>query len=385
MTRPRRSLAFAAMLALTVPSVAVVTLAGPVHAAIQVRYTYVDLDVLGAPNSGQPSSRAHDINAGGQVVGYSSATGTPSAHAFGWQVGAMTDLGTYYSSPFVLSSAQAVNDNGDVVGHGNVNESDPSHALLFRDGQVLDLGTGLGVGSGSHANDINDAGVVVGARVAAQGMPERAVIWQNGTIRELGTFGGTAGRFGTESIAYAINNSGLVVGAALPASGRLHGFVWDGRGLRDIGTLGGDDEATIARDINDLGQITGYSPNAAGRVDAFLWEQGLMHDLGVLPGATGSFGYGINNRGQVVGVAGFGSVRDPDRHFRAFIWQDGVMTDLQTLVDDMPPDVTLWAGLAINDDGVIVGATCVGRCYSDHRLVAGHAFMLVPRSATGSG
>jgi len=110
-----------------------------------------------------------------------------------------------------------------------------------------------------------------------------------------------------------------VVGAALPPGGPLHAFIWNGRRLRDIGTLGGDNEATVARDINDAGQITGYSPNADGRVDAFLWERGVMHDLGVPDGATSSSGYGINNRGQVVGTAGFGEFLDPDAHARAVI------------------------------------------------------------------
>jgi probable HAF family extracellular repeat protein len=379
MTRRRRMPALAAMLALA-PAAAVAATAGPAQAATQVRYTYVDLGVLGPPNSGLPSSRAHDINASGQIVGYSDVRGNPSVHAFRWQSGTMTDLGVYYPSPYTLSTAAAVNDKGDVVGHGNVNQNDPSHALFFRDGEVRDLGTGLGAGSGSHANDINNAGLVVGARVAGQGAPERAVIWRDGAIRELGTFGGTAGRFGTESIAYGVNEAGHVVGAALPPGGPLHAFVWNGRRLHDIGTLGGDNEATVARDINDAGQITGYSPNADGRVDAFLWERGAMRDLGVPAGAASSFGYGINNRGQIVGTAGFGGFLDPDAHARAVIWQDGVMTDLRTLVDDMPSDINLLTGHAINDDGVIVGSTCIGTCYSDYRRIAGPAFMLVPKS-----
>lgn len=380
MTRRRWVPALGAVLVLAAPAAAVVATAGPAHAATQVRYTYVDLGVLGPPNSGPPSSRAYDINASGQIVGYSDVRGNPAVHAFRWQKGTMTDLGIHYQSPYSLSSAAAINDNGDAVGHGNVSQHEPSHALLFRDGEVRDLGTGLGYGSGSHANDINNAGLVVGARVTEQGAPERAVIWRNGAIHELGTFGGTAGRFGTESIAYGVNEAGHVVGAALPPSGPLHAFVWNGRRLRDLGTLGGNNEATTAHDINDAGQVTGYSPGADGRVHAFLWERGVMRDLGVPTGATSSFGYGINNRGQVVGTAGFGGLFDPDAHARAVIWQDGVVTDLRTLVDDVPPEINLLTGHAVNDDGVIVGSTCIGTCYSDERQTSGPAFMLVPKS-----
>src|SRR5436309_1280046 len=46
-------------------------------------------------------------------------------------------------------------------------------------------------------------------------------------------------------------------------------------------------------------------------------------NLGTLPGGRVSFAYAINHAGQVVGVSEVGS--------GAFLWQNGVMTDLGTL------------------------------------------------------
>jgi probable HAF family extracellular repeat protein len=85
---------------------------------------------------------------------------------------------------------------------------------------------------------------------------------------------------------------------------------------------------------------------------AFLWtkERG-MQDLGTLPGDAISEALGINDQGQVVGVsftAGFASAR-------AFIWQDGVMKDLNTLVAKNPSNISLIVAADINARGEITG------------------------------
>ena len=57
---------------------------------------------------------------------------------------------------------------------------------------------------------------------------------------------------------------------------------------------------------------------------------------------------------------------------RAFLWQDGVMTDLNTLI---PPgsSLSLQAAQEINDLGEIVGQA------SDQTTGKNRAFLLVPR------
>ena len=74
-----------------------------------------------------------------------------------------------------------------------------------------------------------------------------------------------------------------------------------------------------------------------------------MSDLGTLPGDVISVGCGINNRGQVTGVS-----IDSDGNLRAYLWQNGVMTDLNSLI---PPNSPLYLmhAFSINSAGEIVG------------------------------
>ena len=74
------------------------------------------------------------------------------------------------------------------------------------------------------------------------------------------------------------------------------------------------------------------------RSDLFgvLWQNGTITSVGLLPGDFGGIATGINNRGQVVGS-------NWDSKFNwshAFIYQDGVITDLNTL-RSAPPSCAL--------------------------------------------
>jgi probable HAF family extracellular repeat protein len=106
----------------------------------------------------------------------------------------------------------------------------------------------------------------------------------------------------------------------------------------------------FAFDINDRGQIVGFS-NVAGDMTthAFLWQNGVMTDLGTLPGDFASFAYAINDLGQVVGQS-----IDQNGNPRGFLWQNGVMTDLNALI---PSDSPLYIVQpdSINSKGEIVG------------------------------
>jgi len=109
--------------------------------------------------------------------------------------------------------------------------------------------------------------------------------------------------------------------------------------------------------INDQGQVVGTSSLPGDKANpAFLWTEAtgmqnigtLGKDKSALPGAFGA----INNIGQVVGqscsgYAGTGNCR-------AFIWQNNVMTDLNTLIPADSPLYLVFA-LQINDAGEIVG------------------------------
>ena len=93
----------------------------------------------------------------------------------------------------------------------------------------------------------------------------------------------------------------------------------------DLGTLGGT--YSSARGINERGQVVGSNTIGSGESRAFLWQNGVLTDLGTLGGPSiGSTANAINNQGQVVGASGTST-----GELHAFLWQDGIMTDLGVL------------------------------------------------------
>jgi probable HAF family extracellular repeat protein len=64
---------------------------------LQAGYVITDLGTLGGS-----SSAAYGINAGGQVVGYSTIAGDSNYHGFLFDQNHMTDLGTYPAVRTVL-------------------------------------------------------------------------------------------------------------------------------------------------------------------------------------------------------------------------------------------------------------------------------------------
>ena len=151
-----------------------------------------------------------DLNDSGQVVG-SSTSKSGTSHAFLWNKGAaFTDLGTL---PGMRESvAVDINDHGQVVGVsynvdrdcGSVYESVcDEHAFLWQRGKLTDLGT-LG-GKSSAAVAINELGQVIGwsktrtqvrfdSGEACVGpdttgcvTPRHAFLWQKGRMSDLGT------------------------------------------------------------------------------------------------------------------------------------------------------------------------------------------------------
>ena len=215
------------------------------------------------------------------------------------------------------------------------------------------------------------AALATPAHVTAQKQQQHGGKLQHYVITDLGTLGGTF------SQANGINNRGWVTGFSTPPGDAvLHAFRWQNGVMTDLGTLGGPNSATPddSHLISERGEVVGFSdssiPDPNGE-DAcfdgthliclpFVWQNGVLATLPLLGGNNGQAA-GINNRGQIVGVA---ETSIPDAtcapplflQIEAAIWEKGQIQELPPLPGD--PD-----GFAnsINDNGHAVGlsGTCV--------------------------
>jgi len=295
------------------------------------------------------------INDTGQIVG-SSGFLIPSnngllpsvedGRAFVWENGMFSDLGNLANLEGFSSEAFDINDLGQIVGRSEVDSSDlfgfdyPSHAFLWENGTMTDLGTFGGVNSSAFG--INNRGQIVGS-VENNSGEERAFLWEDGMISDLGTLGGST------SVAVRINDSSQIVGGAETSSGNQHAFLWENGVITDLGTLGGS--SSTAFDLNNSGQVVGHADlEGSSNHHAFLWQDGTMTDLGTLDDLPTSEGNGINNAGQVVGYAyDIDSLR-----FAPFLWENGVMIDLNSLIV-ADSDWEIFIANDINDVGQITG------------------------------
>jgi probable HAF family extracellular repeat protein len=190
--------------------------------------------------------------------------------------------------------------------------------------------------SSSYAVDVNARGEAVGGSGSGFGT---AVLWSAGRIIPIGSLDGTSG----QSVAAALNDRGQVVGRSRADSGDLHGFLYYGGALTDLGTLPGH-HGSQAADINERGDIAGISYRYGEAPHAVLWADGAIHDLGAMPVGEGTV-LALNERRQIVGYS------STLLETRGWIWQDGVFTLLP-----LPPGANYSFAWAINDRGDIVGA-----------------------------
>jgi probable HAF family extracellular repeat protein len=152
--------------------------------------------------------------------------------------------------------------------------------------------------------------------------------------------------------ANAINERRQVVGAS-----NGHAFLYERGVMRDLGTLGGS--TSVARGINDRGEVVGMATDPYGAPTPFIFRGTMMQ---ALPGPSYSSAIAINNRGQVVGSG--------EGVFGYLIEGDEV-----TYLSRLPAVVAKgWRRLeptGINDRGWIVGTA--SNAEGDLR-----AFLLIP-------
>jgi len=315
---------------------AILSIAAGAASADRSRWTIVDL------GGDDWNVTANAVNNRGEVAGVMRINTGPFRHAFVWSNGEFTDLGVPAGS--FASNAQGMNHHGTFVGDNG------SRPAVFQDGTwtVLPVFGTL--------NDVNEGNSAVGGM--AIGALVHAFIYKDGLITDIGAPpGGSA-------VAMGINNAGTVVGNAFipPAipftfPQPIRGFVFENGTMSLLETLGG--LQAFASDINNAGTIVGTAQDPSGAFHAVVYDGALPRPLGVPGNFSGA--RAINDRGQIVGSMDGGS----------FLFDNGVVTRLESIAEVAAAGWTRLQPLAINDRGWIAG--------TGSKNGVGRSFVLMPK------
>ena len=287
------------------------------------------------------------INESGQVVG----SNIGEAGGFLWETGLMTFLPE-------SSSATAINDVGQIL--GTTYRSPNTRAMVWNEVNGLWEGQLLPTLAGNtFPNDLNNSGLIVGSSFdgTQSSGTVHAVVWQDGQMIDLLDDLTVICEGIRGSWAYGANEAGQVVGDFRTPDLSLGTFLWQSGEAVELGLRS-------AQDINESTVVVGASHSGV----AAAWQDGEITELGTILSrcAAGA----INDVGQVVGYSWNEQWVDD----RAFIWEDGVLTDLNDLI----PQDSGWhlsRALDVNNRGHIVGFGV-----SPDGLT--HGFLLVPEPST---
>lgn len=284
------------------------------------------------------------LNAHGDVVGGMTTDPASSLNlrAFLWRRGTLTALG----APDRTSTALTLNNTGliaglEVQGGGSVA------------GVVLNSGSSAVIGGADRfvPQGANDAGEIAGYVVDGTTYETFAAVYRDGVVTRLPKVG-----HGTHQ-AFAINARGEAVGTAAISGESVYAVVRWRAGVAERVALPGD--MNEGEDINDHGDILAVSrstnPSTGMREHrAYVVQNGTLTELGGLHAAGAPVETeprAMNNAAQVVGKSMSAS------GVRGFLWNAGRLTDLNALLDT--PLAEGWivdSAEDINDACQIIGS-----------------------------
>jgi probable HAF family extracellular repeat protein len=365
-------------------------------------YNVTDLGTLGGTYSYTYTLTETGIVGGGAAT--ASQVDGLSQTAFVWQGGQMVGLGSLDGATCpdcssesagvsssgiapMLSETASIDSNGeDFCAFGTHRQC---LAAFWKRGVVAALAL-LPGGNNSQAYWTNKAGEIVGfseigvsdntCAVPYQKLRFEGVKWGlDGTPHHLAPLPNdtVSFAFGMNEVGQAVGASGLCSDTALPpiAPGGPHAVLWESDGTPVlVGGLPGAVGNSAAAGINNRGDIVGTQGLADGTVHAFLWNKSSGVQDVMFPGAFVTVApccHVLNDRREITGFA------ISDSGPQAFVWKDGLFTDLNASLPSGSPWF-LFTTASLNNAGQIVA--------SGFNMETGevHGVLLTPIPATAA-
>ena len=236
---------------------------------------------------------------------------------------------SYLGSPSGRSFAYGINDSGQIVGEYGGNQ-----AFSYSGGVYTNIGP-----ANSSATGINNAGQITGNVLTDDGF--KGFVYSNGTVTNL------TPPNATHSTANGINNNGQIAGSAGEVLNEA--LIFSNSGTTNLsGTFPNDGStSSYAAAISDNGNTVINSRDLSTQDNhAYLYANGVATALD----GFSIFARDVNNAGVVVGADGFG---------QGFLWQGGVMYDINSLVTGLD-GWNIKEAIAINEFNQIAVSACRG-------------------------
>jgi hypothetical protein len=242
-----------------------------------------------------------------------------------------------YQVLYGAASAFALNDQGFFLGRL------ADYSQFIGNGTTWEYLPAAITQNARYAEDLNDNGVIVGRHNG-----QSAFYYENGIYTEIGLYKGIG------SSGHRINNAKQIAGSAYNgtnASPRTEAFLYDAGTFHDIGQLNNSNYSesytyTNVSALNDFGAVVGDS-----NYRAYIYQDGVISAVPGLADFHYSRASDINNQGTVLGYYDMSATTSADTYW--FLFFEGVLYRLTDLLTDL--DGGTFQGFALNDHGDIAG------------------------------
>ena len=255
----------------------------------------------------------------------------------------------------VTGTAYAVNDDGRIA-YSDTGPGGDEAYIVNNGGTFGKLVPPSGVGwTTLDAYALNENAEVVGAFSNQAGSGN--IAWTLAGARGSAVaYWGTSGIFGADS---SVNDHDLAVGyAANTKYGDAAAFTEHAKPPGEVvglqGPRGSNCDGAEAEAINDAGEIVGWSCDLTDQIAVRFSLAGYAQPLPIAPKSSYSVAYAVNQRGDVVGQAGFAPTGG------AFLLRGG--TTIRLPRPKGYQKYSSFTAYAVNASDEVVGDVCAGNC-----------------------